>query len=166
MKITYLPTIHPRSKSVRDTGSNSRMRHITRDVVYKNEWDSNLAEEVKKLFDEKAADWSITRNIPARGVPVLDAFERGEVYGQRVVDLGAGTCLATQLLINKFDAYVNFNALTVNRGFSSYKRSYFHIKDKYFSFEKWIKNGHYVDCLLYTSPSPRDQRGSGMAGCA
>ena len=21
------------------------------------------------------------------------------------------------------------------------------------------------DCLLYTSPSPRDQRGSGMAGC-
>lgn len=50
-----------------------------------------------------------------------------------------------ELLINKFDAYVNFNALTVNRGFSSYKRSYFHIKDKYFSFEKWIKNGHYVD---------------------
>ena len=106
MKITYLPTIHPRSKSVRDTGSNSRMRHITRDVVYKNEWDSNLAEEVKKLFDEKAADCSITRNIPARGVPVLDAFERGEVHGQRVVDLGAGTGLATQILINKFESVV------------------------------------------------------------
>ena len=74
------------------------MRDITRDVVYKNEWNSNLAEEVKKLFDEKAADWSITRNIPARGVPVLDAFERGEVHGKRVVDLGAGTGLATQIL--------------------------------------------------------------------
>ena len=23
-----------------------------------------------------------------------------------------------------------------------------------------------MDCLLYTSPSPRDQRGSGMAACA
>ena len=33
-------------------------------------------------------------------------------------------------------------------------------------------HGHMVDqplpptCLLYTSPSPRDQRGSGIAGCA
>ena len=106
MKITYLPTIHPRSKSVRDTGSNSRMRDITRDVVYKNEWNSNLAEEVKKLFDEKAADWSTTRNIPARGVPVLDAFERGEVHGKRVVDLGAGTGLATQILEKNFENVV------------------------------------------------------------
>ena len=63
------------------------MRHNTRDVVYKNEWDSNLAEEVKKLFAEKAADWSITRNIPARGVPVLDAFERGEVHGLSLIHI-------------------------------------------------------------------------------
>jgi len=106
LKITYLPTIHPRSKSVRDSGSNSRIRHITRDVVYKNLWNSNLAEEVKKLFDEKASDWSATRNIPARGVPVLDALDRGEVYGERVVDLGAGTGLATQLLVNNFESVV------------------------------------------------------------
>ena len=24
----------------------------------------------------------------------------------------------------------------------------------------------FMDCLLYTSPSPRDQRGAGMASCA
>jgi len=48
-----------------------------------------------------------------------------------------------ELLIKNLDAYVNSNALTVNRGFSSYKRSYFHIKDRYFSFNKWLKNGHY-----------------------
>ena len=106
MKINYLPTIHPHSKSVRDSGSNSRIRHITRNVVYKNLWNSNLAEEVKKLFDEKACDWSTTRNIPARGVPVLDALERGEVYGKRVVDLGAGTGLATQMLVNKFESVI------------------------------------------------------------
>ena len=106
MKITYLPTIHPRSKSVREPGSNSRMRHITKDVVYKNLWNSNLVEEVKKLFDEKASEWSTTRNIPSRGIPVLDALERGEVYGEKVVDLGAGTGLATQLLVNKFESVV------------------------------------------------------------
>ena len=82
------------------------MRHITRDVVYKNLWNSNLVEEVKKLFDEKASEWSTTRNIPSRGVPVLDALERGEVYGEKVVDLGAGTGLATQLLVNKFESVV------------------------------------------------------------
>jgi ubiquinone/menaquinone biosynthesis C-methylase UbiE len=65
-----------------------------------------LAEEVKKLFDEKAGDWSTTRNIPTRGVPVLDALERGEVHGKRVVDLGAGTGLATQLLVNNFESVV------------------------------------------------------------
>ena len=106
MKITYLPTIHPRAKSVRESGSNSRMRHVTRDVVYKNLWNSNLVEEVKKLFDEKASEWSTTRNIPSRGIPVLDALERGEVYGKRVVDLGAGTGLATQLLVNNFESVV------------------------------------------------------------
>ena len=82
------------------------MRHITRDVVYKNLWNSNLAEEVRNLFDEKASDWSTTRNVPARGVPVLDALERGEVSGKRVVDLGAGTGLATQLLVNNFESVV------------------------------------------------------------
>ena len=82
------------------------MRQITRDVVYKNLWNSNLVEEVKKLFDEKASEWSTTRNIPSRGIPVLDALERGEVYGEKVVDLGAGTGLATQLLVNKFESVV------------------------------------------------------------
>ena len=33
---------------------------------------------------------------------------------------------------------------------------------------EWNKseNTESYTCLLYTSPSPRDQRGSGMAGCA
>jgi len=106
LKITYLPTIHPRSKSVRGSGSNSRMRHITRDVVYKNLWNSDLAEEVKKLFDEKADGWSTSRNVPSRGVPVLDALERGGVHGKRIVDLGAGTGLATQLLVNNYQSVV------------------------------------------------------------
>ena len=28
------------------------------------------------------------------------------------------------------------------------------------------KNAHFLDCLLYTSPSPRDQRGSRMPSSA
>ena len=50
-----------------------------------------------------------------------------------------------QLLIKNLDVYTNSNALTVSRGFSSYKRSYFHIQDYYVSFNDWIKNGHYND---------------------
>ena len=50
-----------------------------------------------------------------------------------------------ELLIKNLDVYVNYNALTVNRGFSSYRRAYFHVKDQYFSFNKWLKNGHYID---------------------
>ena len=38
-----------------------------------------------------------------------------------------------------------------------------------FSATTWGTNGNiiglYIDCLLYTSPSPRDQRGSGVASC-
>ena len=34
-------------------------------------------------------------------------------------------------------------------------------------FQSSVKMDEYVnDCLLYTSPSPRDQRGSGMPACA
>ena len=31
---------------------------------------------------------------------------------------------------------------------------------------KYGKHGYYIICLLYTSPSPRDQRGSGMPSSA
>jgi len=102
LKITYLPTVYPQQKSDRESGSASRMRTITREAAHKGIWDVVLAKEVKELFDEKASDWSTTRNVPSRGVPVEDALERGRVYGERVVDLGAGTGLATQILINKF----------------------------------------------------------------
>jgi glycosyltransferase involved in cell wall biosynthesis len=47
------------------------------------------------------------------------------------------------LLIQKLDVYVNFNAFTVNRGISTYRKGFFHTKDRYFSFNKWLKNGHY-----------------------
>ena len=29
----------------------------------------------------------------------------------------------------------------------------------------WVNRQNQYTCLLYTSPSPRDQRGSGMPGC-
>jgi len=48
-----------------------------------------------------------------------------------------------KLLNNNLNVYVNSEALTVNRGFSGYKKNFFHIKDKYLSFDKWIQNGHY-----------------------
>ena len=47
------------------------------------------------------------------------------------------------LLIQKLDVYINFDAFTVNRGISTYKKGFFHIKDMYFSFNRWQKNGHY-----------------------
>ena len=50
-----------------------------------------------------------------------------------------------ELLIKNLDVYVNSNALTVSRGFSSHKKSYLHIKDKYFSFNKWLISGYYKD---------------------
>ena len=103
MKITYLPTVHPQQKSDRASGSDSRMRNITRQAAHEGIWNLSLAKEVKDLFDEKASEWSATRNIPSRGVPVQDALERGQVKGKRVVDLGAGTGLATQILRNKFE---------------------------------------------------------------
>tara|TARA_B100000787_G_C16158485_1_gene280170 strand:+ start:261 stop:1241 length:981 start_codon:yes stop_codon:yes gene_type:complete len=48
-----------------------------------------------------------------------------------------------ELLIKNLDVYVNSNALTVNRGFSSYPKSFFHIKDFYFAFNKWLNKGYY-----------------------
>ncbi len=49
------------------------------------------------------------------------------------------------LLTQGLSAYVNNKSLTVNRGLSSYKKGFFHIKDIYFSFDKWRKEDCYVD---------------------
>jgi len=49
------------------------------------------------------------------------------------------------LLTQGLSAYVNNKSLTVNRGLSSYRKGFFHIKDMYFSFDKWRKEDHYVD---------------------
>ncbi len=49
------------------------------------------------------------------------------------------------LLTQGLNAYVNNKSLTVNRGLSSYKKGFFHIKDMYFSFDKWRKEDCYVD---------------------
>ena len=38
------------------------------------------------------------------------------------------------------------------------------VKDSYLG--KWERRGKYLICLLYTSPSPRDQRGSRMPSSA
>ena len=49
------------------------------------------------------------------------------------------------LLTQGLNAYVNNKSLTVNRGKSIYRKGFFHIKDMYFSFDKWRKEDCYVD---------------------
>ena len=41
-----------------------------------------------------------------------------------------------------------------------------YIKEKLVAYSRlWPDSDRDISCLLYTSPSPRDQRGSGVAGC-
>jgi ubiquinone/menaquinone biosynthesis C-methylase UbiE len=78
------------------------MRVITQEAARKKLWESSTTKEVKRLFDGMAGDWSETRNVPTRKIPIVDALARGGAFGNTAIDLGAGTGLATQVLAEHF----------------------------------------------------------------
>ncbi len=81
-------------------GEDHPMRVITR-AAAAGEWNDQASSDVTSLFNAMAPEWSEPRRDD-RYMPLLDAVDRGRVSGQRVLELGAGTGLGTELLHERF----------------------------------------------------------------
>ena len=104
--VRYLPALPGHDEGTRGTVTNHRMRQVTEQVARRGAWNGEVLDEVRDLFDSLAPGWSATRDHPARSAPLLDALDRGEVEGETVVELGAGTCISARHLVGRFDRYV------------------------------------------------------------
>lgn len=74
------------------------MRTVTRQVAFDGAWDGERAAKVAALFDSMATNWTADHDAPERLASLVDALERGEVPGGRVLELGSGTGLGTRVL--------------------------------------------------------------------
>ena len=82
------------------------MREVTRTIAFEGTWDADRSSLVRGIFDDLAADWTATRGDPERALPLLDALDRGGVAGGTVIELGSGTGLVSDHLMERFDRVV------------------------------------------------------------
>ena len=103
--VAWLPDAEGTVTDLPVFGSVSPMREVTETVAFDAAWDFSRREKVRELFDGMAAEWS-SRATPEREASILDALDRGELAGDRVIELGSGTGLGTGHLIERFDDVV------------------------------------------------------------
>ena len=103
--VAWLPDAEGTVTDLPVFGSVSPMREVTETVAFDAAWDFSRREKVRELFDGMAAEWS-SRATPEREASILDALDRGELAGDRVIELGSGTGLGTGHLIERFDVVV------------------------------------------------------------
>jgi SAM-dependent methyltransferase len=78
------------------------MREVTRQIAFQpGGWTPERAAKVAALFDGLAPDWQ-QRVGPGRLDAVADALDRGDVRGERCLELGSGIGFATELLASRF----------------------------------------------------------------
>jgi len=109
MAVRHLDPTGPTDASTRYGGEDHPMRRVTRQVAFDDAWDRERLGKVRDLFDGLAVDWTAERGDPARLAPLHDALERGEVDDGTVVELGAGTGLASASLLARFSTVVSMD---------------------------------------------------------
>lgn len=108
MTITELPPLeidgHTPSQP---QGADHPMRVMTRRAagLVGPPWDAQARREVANLFDSLAPEWH-TRTSESRTQVVLDAFDRGEVGGSTVLELGSGIGAYSGALAERFGRVV------------------------------------------------------------
>ncbi len=85
-------------------GEDHPIRVITRKAAA-GEWSGEDAAKIGALFDEMAPEWTAGHKGD-RYLPLADAFERGQVAGARVLELGSGTGLGTEIVRRHFDEVI------------------------------------------------------------
>ncbi len=103
--VTWLPDAEGTVTDLPVFGSVSPMREVTETVAFDAAWDFSRREKVRELFDGMATEWS-SRSTPEREASILDALDRGGLAGDTVIELGSGTGLGTEHLIERFDDVV------------------------------------------------------------
>ncbi len=103
--VTWLPDAEGTVTDLPVFGSVSPMREVTETVAFDAAWDFSRREKVRELFDGMAAEW-LSRATPEREASILDALDRGGLAGDMVIELGSGTGLGTEHLIERFDDVV------------------------------------------------------------
>ncbi len=105
--ITHLPRVIAEPAD-RPAGADADhpMRVVTRQVAFEPDgWTPTRAAKVAALFNDLAPDWN-TRDGIGRFDPLVDALDRGAVSGDRCVEVGSGTGLATRHLSDRFGSVV------------------------------------------------------------
>ena len=74
------------------------MRTVTRQVAFESGWSEERAGKVAALFDSMASAWTADHAVDERYWPLEDALERGRPTRGRVIELGSGTGLGTELI--------------------------------------------------------------------
>ncbi len=88
-------------------GADHPMRVMTRRAagLVGPAWDAGARAEVAALFDRLAPEWH-TRSSESRTRVVLDAFDRGDVGGGTVLELGSGIGVYSAPLAERFDRVI------------------------------------------------------------
>lgn len=90
------------------------MRKVTRQIAFEpGAWDSERKRKVAELFDGLSEDWNSRFTAEESWQPIDDAIARGGAMHGPVVEVGAGTGLATQRLARSFGQVV---AVDVSQG--------------------------------------------------
>lgn len=104
--LTELPRLGPEPPPPAADQAHNRdhpMRRVTEAVVAEPaSWTAERAAGVASVFDELAGGWDDRFGSGSHRVPLIDALDRGGVTGRRVVEVGSGTGLATQVLAERF----------------------------------------------------------------
>lgn len=103
--VTWLPDAPGTITDLEVFGSASPMRKVTEQVAFDDAWDADRRDKVRGLFDGMAAEWSSRFSIE-RAQSITDALDRGGVRGSKVVELGAGSGLATTEIASRVTDFV------------------------------------------------------------
>jgi pyridoxamine 5'-phosphate oxidase len=92
--------------------SDHPMRVATRRIAFEPAfWNGREANEVAAFFDELAPDWT-GRFTADEMLPLVDALARGGPLSGRVLEVGAGTGLGAQRLLERFDRVIALDVST------------------------------------------------------
>ncbi len=109
MPLTFLPPVPPSAPAPnRGPDDYLTMQQVTEEIAFERDgWGAERRHKVTELFDALAPEWH-TRGGEDRLRPTRDALARGGVPdGGLAVEIGSGTGIQTQPLLEKFEHVVS-----------------------------------------------------------
>ncbi|MDW3220019.1 MAG: methyltransferase domain-containing protein [Acidimicrobiales bacterium] len=98
--VEWLPDAPGTDRDLPVFGSTHPMRDVTRRVAFDREWNAETRARVADMFNSMAPAWHADHDTPARRAAIADALERGAVIPGPILELGSGSGVGTQELVD------------------------------------------------------------------